>query len=245
MHSVPSHEAPLSQNSTTVPHFARQACGVVGLAVLVGALGLGTTPASAQTEEKEAPLTSTVAPLGPLELVKSSLSRVLSVVQSQSASATQAGKRRAEIRQAAVDMFDFDDMSRRILARHWKDGSPQEQEEFVRLFTELLERAYLTSLGNYPLSSITFQDESINGSYAQVQSRMSGGRNGGMAIEYRLFESDGRWAVYDVAVNGISLVSSYRSQFNSILRRSSFAELLQRLQSREASARPPAENQAQ
>jgi phospholipid transport system substrate-binding protein len=242
MINVRSSESLLSQNPTI---FARHACRLVGLMALAGVLTLGTLPVSAQTGVTEALPLPAVAPLGPLELVKSSLSRVLTIVQSQSASATQAGKRRAEIRQAAVEMFDFDDMSRRILAQHWKDGSPQEQEEFVRLFTELLERAYLTSIGTYPLASITFQDESINGAYAQVRSRMSGGRGGNVAIEYRLFESDGRWAVYDVAVDGISLISSYRSQFNSILRRSSFAELLQGLQNREASVAPPGQNQAQ
>ncbi|MDP2703340.1 MAG: ABC transporter substrate-binding protein [Candidatus Rokubacteria bacterium] len=229
-------------NSTV---FVRHACRLSGLVALVTALALGAPPAIAQTGVKEAQPQPAVAHLGPLELVKSSLSRVLAVVQSQSASATQAGKRRAEIRQAAVEMFDFDDMSRRILAQHWKDGSPQEQEEFVRLFTDLLERAYLTSIGNSPLASITFQGESINGSYAQVRSRMTGGRGGNAAIEYRLLESDGRWAVYDVAVDGISLISSYRSQFNSILRRHSFAELLERLQNREASVAPPGQAQGQ
>jgi ABC-type transporter MlaC component len=91
---------------------------------------------------KEAQPQLAVAHLGPLELVKSTLSRVLAIVQSQAPSATQAGKRRAEIRQAAVEMFDDNDMCRRILVQHWKDGAPKEQEEFVRLFTELLERAY-------------------------------------------------------------------------------------------------------
>jgi phospholipid transport system substrate-binding protein len=225
--------------------FVRHACRLSGLVALVTALALYTPPAIAQSEANEAQPQPAVAQLGPLELIKSSLSRVLAIVQSQSASATQAGKRRAEIRQAAVDMFDFDDMSRRILAQHWKDGSPQEQEEFIRLFTELLEGAYLTSIGNYPLASITFHGESINGSYAEVRSSMTAGRGGNVAIEYRLFESDGRWAVYDVAVDGISLVSSYRSQFNSILRRHSFAKLLEQLQSREPSVAPPGQAQDQ
>jgi phospholipid transport system substrate-binding protein len=242
MSGISSHEFPLPQNPT---FSVRHACRLFGLVALVSALALGAPPAIAQTEVKAAPPLPAVAHLGPLALVKSSLSRVVAIVQSQSARATQAGKRQAEIRQAAVEMFDFDDMSRRILAQHWKDGSPQEQEEFVRLFTELLERAYLTSIGYYPLGSITFKDESINGSYAQVLSRMVDGSGGSIAIEYRLIESVGRWAVYDVAVDGISLVSSYRSQFNSILRRHSLAELLEQLQTREASAAPPGRAQAQ
>jgi phospholipid transport system substrate-binding protein len=237
-----SHEFPFPQNATG---FVRHACRLSGLVALVTALALCALPAIAQAEVKEVQLLAAVAHLGPLELVKSSLSRVLTIVQSQSASATEAGKGGAEIRQAAVEMFDFDDMSRRILAQHWMGASAQEQEEFVRLFTDLLERAYLTSICNFPLASITFQGESINGSYAQVRSRLIGGRGWNVAIEYRLFESGGRWAVYDVVVDGISLISSYRSQFNSVLRRYSFAELLERLQIREASVASPGQGQGQ
>jgi phospholipid transport system substrate-binding protein len=235
MHSARSQESPLSQDQTI---FGRHAGRLLGLVALVGALALGTLPVSAQTEVPETPPLPAATALGPRELVKSSLSRVLTIVESQSAKATEAGGRRAEIREAAVEMFDFDDMSRRILAQHWKDRSLREQEEFVRLFTDLLERVYLTSIVTYPLASITFQDESINGSYAKVQSRMTGGRGETLAIEYRLFKADGRWAVYDVAVDGISLISSFRSQANSILRRSPFAELLRQMQDRDASVAP-------
>jgi phospholipid transport system substrate-binding protein len=225
--------------------FVRHVFRLSGLVALITALTLGAPAAIAQAEVKEAPpLTALVHP-GPLELVKSCLSRVVAIVQSQSAGATQAGTRRGEIRQAAAEMFDFDEMSQRILGQHWKERSPQEQDEFVRLFTELLERAYLTSIGTYRLASITFQAESINGSYAQVQSRMASGKGEGVAVAYRLFESDGRWAVYDVAVDGISLVSSYRSQFNSMLRRSSFAQLLEHLKSRTAALAAPGKTQGQ
>jgi len=223
--------------------FVRHVDRLSGLVAVVTALAIGAPAAIAQTEVKEAPPLVAVVHLGPLELVKSSLSRVVAILQSQAASATQAGTRRAEIRQAAAEMFDFDEMSHRILAQHWKDGSPQEQREFVRLLTELLEKAYLTSIGTYRLASITFQAESINGSYAQVRSRMASGKGEGVAVEYRLFESDGRWAAYDVAVDGISLVSSFRSQFNSVLRRSSFAQLLEHLQSRLASLTAPGPTQ--
>jgi phospholipid transport system substrate-binding protein len=209
------------------------------LVTFVTVLALGA-PAIGQTEVKEVQPLPAGAQLGPLELVRTSLSRVLAIVQSQPAGATLTGMQRAELRQAALEMFDFDHMSRRILKEHWKNGSPEEQSEFVRLFRELLERAYLRSIGSYPLASITYQGESINGSSAQVRSTMNDGKAGKtVAIEYRLFEADGRWAVYDVAVGGMSLVSSYRSQFNSVLRRYSFAEMLERLQNRVASFAPP------
>jgi phospholipid transport system substrate-binding protein len=232
----------LSHRSLLSAVFSRPASRLSGLMVLAVGLAFGIPPALAETDVRVEPA---AVHLGPLELVKSSLSRVLAIVQSQSTRETQEGRRGPEIRQVAAEMFDFDDISRRILAQHWNSASPQEQDEFVRLFTEMLERVYLSSITSYPLASITFQSETIDGSYAQVQSRMTGRSGRDMSVEYRLFDSEGRWAVYDIAVDGVSLVSSYRSQFNSILRRASFAQLLERLQSRRASAANTGEAQGQ
>jgi phospholipid transport system substrate-binding protein len=174
---------------------------------------------------------------GPLHVVTSSIARVLTIVRSQPADATESAKRQAEIRQTAVELFDFDEMSRRLLGRRWMEASPQEQQDFVALFTDLLQGAYLNTIGNYPLATITFVGETISGSYAQVQSRMAAGK-GEVAIEYRLLEHEGRWAVYDIAVDGVSLVSNYRSQFTSMLKRMSFAQVLDRMRNIEASVGP-------
>jgi phospholipid transport system substrate-binding protein len=127
-------------------------------------------------------------------------------------------------------------MARLTLARHWKDRSAPEREEFVRLFTDLLERSYLTTIENYAGERVTFLGESVSGPYAQVRSRISTDRRMEFAIDYRLIESGARWAVYDVVLDGVSLVSNYRSQFNSIIRTSSFADLLTKLRSRQIEA---------
>ena len=169
----------------------------------------------------------------PLDLVKASVARVLAVVLAEPAGVPLTGTRRSEIRRVAEDLFDFDEMARRTLAQHWEKRSPQEQAEFVRLFIEVLERSYLTTIGNYRVSAVTFQGESIGGSYAQVRSRIIIERRVEIPIEYRLLLSD-RWQVYDVVADGVSLISNYRSQFNSIIRTSSFAQLLERLRTREA-----------
>jgi phospholipid transport system substrate-binding protein len=199
---------------------------------LATVLGGGFQPALAQSIAKE-----TVPPLSgqpqPLEFVRSSISRVLA--------ATDSGQRRLEIRRAAAELFDFDEMARLMLTQYWKDGSPGEQEEFIRLFADLLERAYLMRLGNVPLTTMTFVGESINGPYARVRSRIAIGRLGETSVEYRLLASGGRWGVYDIVLDGVSLVSSYRSQFSSILRTSSFAQLLDRLRYRGTQAGSPDE----
>jgi len=148
-------------------------------------------------------------------------------------------QRRAEIRRVAEEMFDFDEMARRTLAQHWKTRSPQEQAEFIRLFVDLLEQSYLTMIGNYAFAAVTFQPEAISGPYAQVRSRIVADPRDEIAVEYRLLESGGRWAVYDVLANGTSLVSNYRSQFNSIIRTTSFEDLVEKLRHREAFVVPP------
>lgn len=163
----------------------------------------------------------------PLELVKSSFARVMEA---------EGGQRQAEIRRVTEQLFDFHEMSRRMLGVHWQEGSVPQQEEFVQLFTEMLERMYLTNIASLPLATVKFEGELISGDYARVSSRIAG-RRGDTSVEYRLVDHDGQWVVYDIAVEGVSLVSSYRSQFNSILRNSSFASLLERLRSRETSAR--------
>ena len=202
------------------------------LAIAMAALVLGSSPALAEDAGKSA----TTSAMGPLTLVQSSVSRVMALIESQ----PDNGQRRAEVRQVAETLFDFNEMSRRTLAQHWNDRSPQEQEEFVRLFTSLLERSYLTAIGNYRLATVTFQRELVDGSSARVYSRIVTDRRTEIPVEYRLLESAGQWAVYDVLAGDVSLVSSYRSQFHSIIRSSSFAALLDKLRNREARLIPGA-----
>ena len=196
----------------------------VALAILMASLTIGTRPAGSQPKVER-------DPTGPLDLVRTSVLRVLAIVQAPRVAASDGGQRRADIRRVARGLFDFDEMARLTLARHWKDRSPQEQEEFVRLFTDLLERSYLTTIENYAGERITFLGESVTGPYAQVRSRITTERRVEISIEYRLIESGARWAVYDVVLDGVSLVSNYRSQFNTIIRTSSFADLLVKLRS--------------
>lgn len=207
-------------------HVRRLPALIAAVAVLV----LGALPALAQDAVREAPATSPVvgAP-GPLALVKGSVTRALSIAESQGDDA----QRRVELREVGEALFDFHEMGRRALGQHWAGRSPQEQEEFVRLFTDLLERSYLLAMGNRGAGTVTFQGESVEGSAARVRSRLVTDRGAEIPIEFRLLERGGRWAVYDLVVEGVSLISSYRSQFNSIIRNSSFARLLDKLAGRE------------
>lgn len=198
-------------------------------ASMVAALVIGTPPAGAQPK-------AAADQTGPLERVRTSVSRVLAVVQAPHAVASGGGPQRTEIRRIAQGLFDFNEMARLTLAGHWKDRSVREQEEFVRLFTDLLERSYLTTIENYAGEKIAFLGESVSGPYAQVRTRITTERRMEISIDYRLIEIGARWVVYDVVLDGVSLVSNYRSQFNSIIRTSTFADLLAKLRTRQIEA---------
>lgn len=200
---------------------------LVPLTILIGALAVSAAPADAQPVADRS---------GPLDLVKASVSRVLAIVQGPRVVANDGRQRRTEIRRVAQALFDFKEMARLTLAQHWKDRSAAEQEEFIGLFTDLLEQSYLTTIENYAGEKITFLGESVSGPYAQVRSRITTDRRAEISIEYRLVDTGGRWAVYDVLLDGASLVSNYRSQFNSIIRTSSFADLLAKLRSKQIEA---------
>ena len=205
------------------------------LALLFLALSSVAPLAHAQEREKAASPAPELGRARPIDLVKTSVDRVLAIVQA-SPTPVSEGRRRSDIRQLADGLFDFKEMGRLTLAGHWKERTPPEQQEFVRLFTALLERSYLSSIENYAGEKVTFLNESVSGSYAQVRSRITTDRRVEISIDYRLLDTGTRWVVYDVVLDGVSLVSNYRSQFNSIIRTSSFAGLLAKLQNKEIDA---------
>src|SRR5260370_38962318 len=168
--------------------------GVLGI-LTVAALASGARPAGAQPKVA-------AEQTGPLEVVRASVSRVLTIVQAPHPVASGGSQRRAEIRRIAQGLFDFDEMARLTLARHWKDRSVTEREEFVRLFTDLLERSYLTTIENYAGETITFAGESVGDPYAQVRSRITTNPLLEIFIDYRPGSLDSRGGGYDACLAG-------------------------------------------
>ena len=165
----------------------------------------------------------------PTEVVQSGIEQVVQVVQDYDAGHPEgAEKRRSEIRRVAGRLFDFQEMARRTLARHWSERTPGEREEFVSLFRDLLERSYITRLENYSGERIVYLGETVDGEYATVRSKILG-RGSEMALAYRLHLVNSRWAVYDVLIEGVSFVGNYRSQFNRIISKGSYEDLVRKL----------------
>jgi phospholipid transport system substrate-binding protein len=142
-------------------------------------------------------------------------------------------RRRAEFRRVANALFDFTEMSRRALGQHWSESTPTDRDEFVRLFRELMARAYMGKLDKYSGEPITWGGERVDGDQAVVESQVITSKGTRVPVEYRLHKMNDRWAVYDIYVEGVSLVGSYRSQFDKIIRTESFTSLLKRLREKE------------
>jgi len=142
-------------------------------------------------------------------------------------------QRRAEVRKIAEGIFDYPDTARRALGPHWNARSPQEQEEFVKLFADLLDRAYISKIELYPGERVRYVGEIADGDEATVKTVIATKKSSEIPVDYRLHRRDGRWLVYDVIIEGVSLVSNYRTQFNKIVQTESYDALVQRLRAKD------------
>ncbi len=187
---------------------------------LVIALGL-VTAAAAQA-------------MTPTDTVRGQVDQALQTgTQAATGTPEAAEQRRNQIRRAAEGLFDFTEMSRRALGRYWAGRSQAERDEFVKLFADLMARAYLGKIDRYAGESITYIAERVDGDLATVDSRVITAKKTEAPIEYRLRRVGDRWAAYDVLIENVSLISTYRSQFDRIIQTSSFADLLKRMRQKE------------
>jgi len=172
----------------------------------------------------------TATAAGPTETVQMAVQQVFSSQGGPEVKTVSTAQRRADVRKITETLFDFDEMSQRSLGGAWAQASPAEQREFVRLFGALIANAYMGRIEQYAGEPITYVSERVDGDDASVQSRVVTPKGSEIGIEYRLYRgTDGRWTVYDLYVDGFSLVGGYKAQFNRIIQRGSFAELLKQL----------------
>ena len=175
--------------------------------------------------------------MSPTETVKVQVDQAVQVL-SQSPAGTPAAsdQRNRGIREAAEGLFDFTEMSRRALGQHWRGRTAAERDEFVKLFRDLMARAYLGKIDRYGGEAVTYVAERVDGDLAAVQSRFVTENNSEVPIEYRLHRLGDRWAAYDVLIENVSLVGTYRSQFDRIIKTGSFNELLAKMRQKEQEA---------
>jgi len=143
-------------------------------------------------------------------------------------------QRRAAVRKISEEIFDYPDTARRTLGPHWTARTPEEQREFVQLFADLLDRAYFSKIDRYQGEKVRYGAETINGNEAIVKTMIVTRAGSEVPIDYRMHLADGRWLVYDVNIEGVSLVSNYRTQFNKIVQTESYQTLVQKLRAKDA-----------
>ena len=190
----------------------RLMAGIVALGLLAGVAGAGE----------------------PLEKIRQTVEAVLAVLADESLQGTEnQASRRQLLRQAVYQRFGFEEMTRRSLGRHWRDLSDEQRHEFVDLFSDLLERSYVGKIesagtgGRVDYTRETIDDEG----FASVQTVVTSPLESQFEVEYRLLQRDGaaRWEVYDIVIEGVSLINNYRTQFNNIIHRTSYEGLVKQL----------------
>jgi phospholipid transport system substrate-binding protein len=138
-------------------------------------------------------------------------------------------ERREELKKVIYQRFDFTEMARRALGPEWRRHTPEEQKEFVQLFTDLLERAYLKQIESYNDQKVRYLNEREDHGYAEMDTKIVDNKGQEFSVNYRLDNVNGDWKVYDVVIEDISLVNNYRAQFSRVLASSSYQELVHRM----------------
>jgi phospholipid transport system substrate-binding protein len=169
----------------------------------------------------------------PTDQLKRQVDAVIRTLEDPALKANPA-QRRATVRKISEEIFDYKETARRALGRHWSARTPQEQEEFVRLFADLLERAYLSRIEQYQGEKVRYAAETIDGPEAVVKTLIVTPQGSEVPVDYRMRLADGRWLVYDVNIEGVSLVANYRTQFNRIVQTESYESLVRKLRARDA-----------
>ncbi len=166
----------------------------------------------------------------PTKQLKSGIGAVIDILRDASLKGdTKKSERRVRLRKAIGKQFDFEEMARRSLARYWKKRNKQERKEFVTLFSGILGKSYIGKIEGYTDEKIRYVKEKTDDEFARVKTLIVTKRKQEIPITYRMHKVENKWMVYDVIIEGVSLVNTYRQQFRSFLQNKHFDALVKRL----------------
>ncbi|WP_298433159.1 phospholipid-binding protein MlaC [Geobacter sp.] len=176
----------------------------------------------------------------PTEVVKKTVDEVIRIVSDKELKKPQnEQKRRRELKKAIGAIFDYGEMTKRSMARHWRERSPAEKKEFTELFETLLENSYAGKIESYNQEKVIYGREIIQGDNAEVRSRIITPKRDEYSLDYRLMKEGGKWMVYDVVIEGVSLVANYRTQFNKIIMSEGYPPLVKKLRTKSEEIKAP------
>lgn len=133
------------------------------------------------------------------------------------------------VRRLMAEMLDIEEISRRSLGRHWEARTASEREEFMQLFGDLIERAYIGKIESHTDERITFLGDVTDGDRATVWTKIVTKQGEEISIEYQMLRRAAGWRTYDVVLGGISLVGDYHAQFDKMIRRTSYQQLVKQV----------------
>jgi len=185
-------------------------------------------------------LSASVAQAGPpTDSMKGTIDEVLRIIRDKELKQpAKAEERRALLEKVVADRFDYQEMSRRALGAPWNTLSDQEKQEFVGLFRTLLTNSYAEKVETYSGEGVQYLNERTEKEYAEVRTKILSGKTE-IPLDYRLVNRGPDWRVYDVVVDGVSLVSNYRGQFTKIMRASSYQDLVEQLRKKSDKLKAP------
>ena len=159
--------------------------------------------------------------------LKSTIDKVIAIVKDENLKKDKQS-RRAALRKAIDERFDYRQMVMRSLAKNWDPRSDQERQQFILLFKSLLENSYASKLESFSDEKINYLGEVIKGKYALVKTEVVR-PSSTITVDYKLIQENGDWRVYDFVIEGVSMIRNYRSQFTKIIRKDSYEVLVQKL----------------
>lgn len=172
------------------------------------------------------------------ESIKSTIKQMFGILNDEGLKAPgRTEERRQQLEQVIGNRIAYDEMAKRSLGPQWTQLNDEERQEFVRLYAQLLRDTYSSRFDHYSDEKVEFLQETLQGDYAEVRTRLTS-RKVSLDVDYRMLQRAGDWRVYDIVVDGISLVRSYREQFNKIIRTSSYGELVAKLRQKTGEIKP-------
>ena len=175
----------------------------------------------------------------PTDRMKTTIDEVMRILRDKELKQPgKAEERRRQLEKVVEARFDYQEMSRRALGAPWNSLSDQEKQEFVGLFRTLLTNTYAERIETYSGEGVQYVNERTENDYAEVRTRVLSGKTE-VPLDYRLIHKAEDWRVYDVVVDGVSLVNNYRGQFTKILRESTYSDLVDQLRKKSEKLKSP------
>lgn len=170
----------------------------------------------------------------PTDQVKGATDQVLKILQDASLKGPdKTAERRKQLATVVDQVFDWQETGKRALGRHWQPLKPEQRQEFSTLFADLVERSYVSKIEAYSGEKILYVGDQAEGDQATAKTKLITKAGTEIPIDYRMQKTGDRWRVYDVLIEGVSLVGNYRTQFNRVIQQSGYDDLMKKMKTKQ------------